>query len=172
MFLAKESLLHDINYSAWANRRQLDACSMLTSEEIGRDLGFSHASILATFRHIYDSERVWLDCLRADPANGPWTLPQDPAPEYSFAELKADWPRLWDGYQRWIADVSEDELRTEIIVELPRDIAPSFPRWQILRHAMNHSTLHRGQIVSMIRRLGRQPENVDLIGYFVQSRSK
>jgi len=36
-------------------------------------------------------------------------------------------------------------------------LQPAVPRWQIVLHAVNHSTLHRGQIVTMLRTLGLQP---------------
>jgi uncharacterized damage-inducible protein DinB len=60
----KELLVSDIRCSAWADQRVLDACSALTTAEIERDLRISHSSILRTLGHIYDGERVWLDCLR------------------------------------------------------------------------------------------------------------
>jgi uncharacterized damage-inducible protein DinB len=34
-------------------------------------------------------------------------------------------------------------------------------------HVVNHSTLHRGQIITMLRQLGLQPPNNDLMTYFV-----
>jgi uncharacterized damage-inducible protein DinB len=107
-------LLADIRHSAWANRSLLDGCSALTSDELERELRISHSSILATLRHIYDGERVWLDCLRTTPDLGTWRV-------------------------------------------LPGEVEQRFPRWRILRHVLEHSTLHRGQVVGMIRMLGHQP---------------
>ena len=58
MTFGKELLLCDVRYSAWANQRVLDACAVLTADEIERDLRISHNGILSTLRHIHDGERV------------------------------------------------------------------------------------------------------------------
>jgi uncharacterized damage-inducible protein DinB len=64
MSIAKEALLMDLDYSAWANQVLLEPCSALTAEDLARDLGASHRSVLETLRHIYYTERVWVRRLR------------------------------------------------------------------------------------------------------------
>jgi uncharacterized damage-inducible protein DinB len=164
---AKQLLLTDICYSGWANQCLLEACSALTAEEVERDLHISHASILATLRHIHDGERVWLDCLRTSPEMGPWRLPQGSPPEPSLDALRRNWPELSDGYRRWIEDLSEAGLGIEVNLQLPDEIEPSLPRWKILRHVLEHSTLHRGQIVGMIRTLGHTPPAIHRMDYYL-----
>jgi len=66
MAITKQALLTDLDYSAWANQRLLDACSALTAEEMDRDLGASHSGVIRTLRHIYYAERVWMKRLRAN----------------------------------------------------------------------------------------------------------
>jgi uncharacterized damage-inducible protein DinB len=166
VLFAKELLRADILYSGWANRRLLEACSALTSEEIERDLRISH-SILATLRHIHDGERVWLDCLRTSPEVGPWRLPQGAPPEPSFDALRLSWPELSDGYRRWIEDLPEAGLGLDPRVLLPGEVEPSLPRWKILRHVLEHSTFHRGQIVGMIRTLGYTPPGIHRMDYYL-----
>jgi uncharacterized damage-inducible protein DinB len=164
---AKQLLLTDVRYSAWANQRLLDACCALSSEEIERDLRISHVSILATLRHIHDGERVWLDCLRTSPETGAWRLPQGSPPEPSLEELRRSWPELSEGYRRWIEDLLEGGLGVEQRVLLPGALEPSLPRWKILRHVLEHSTLHRGQIVGMIRMLGHTPPAINGMDYWL-----
>ena len=41
----------------------LDACDPIAPEQIDLSLGASHSSVLRTFRHIHDGERVWLQRL-------------------------------------------------------------------------------------------------------------
>jgi uncharacterized damage-inducible protein DinB len=45
----------------------------------------------------------------------------------------------------------------ELMLHLPGGVEQRFPRWIILRHVLEHSTLHRGQVVGMIRMLGHRP---------------
>jgi uncharacterized damage-inducible protein DinB len=40
------------------------------------------------------------------------------------------------------------------------------PVWQIVSHVVNHATLHRGQVVAMLRQLGAKPPATDLIFYY------
>jgi uncharacterized damage-inducible protein DinB len=61
----------------------------------------------------------------------------------------------------------ESALSVELIIQLPGDIGPSLPRWQILRHVLEHSTFHRGQIIAMIRALGHQPPAINRMDYYL-----
>ena len=37
----------------------------------------------------------------------------------------------------------------------------TLPRWAMLRHIVNHSTYHRGQVASKLKRFGIEPPNSD-----------
>jgi uncharacterized damage-inducible protein DinB len=158
--------LEDIDYSAWADECLLEASSSLSAIELLHDHRLSHTSILATLRHTYDGERVWLDGIRDTPDAGIYVLPQGSTPELSLDVLRQEWPKLWDGYREWINGQSErNVLDSEIIVQLP-DKAPRFPRRNILRHVLDHSQFHRGQAVAMFRALGRCPPAINRMDYF------
>jgi uncharacterized damage-inducible protein DinB len=165
--LGKHLLLADVHRSAWANQNLLEACAALSGEELRQDLRISHASILSTLSHIYDGERVWLDCLRTTPDLGTWRLPPGPGPEYSLGTLTQSWPELWSGYSRWLEDLPETGLTIELMLQLPGAIERRFPRWKILRHVLDHSQLHRGQVVGMIRMLGHQPPPNSPMDYYL-----
>jgi len=164
---AKQLLLTDVRHSAWANQSVLDGCAALTAEELERDFRISHASILATLRHTYDGERVWLDCLRTTADLGTWRLPSGPAPELSLDALRRKWPEIWDGFGRWLEELPETSLGVELTLQLPGGVEQRFPRWKILRHVLVHSTLHRGQVVGMIRMLGHQPPASSPMDYYL-----
>jgi uncharacterized damage-inducible protein DinB len=160
----KRILLGHMDYSAWATRQLLAACSGVEPQQLECELGSSHSSILGTFRHIYDGERVWLDRLNDD---GEWRLPPGPAPEYSFAFLIEAWPKLWKGYRECLERASESDFSHEFVTLLPNDTFLRGPRWQIVLHVVNHSSLHRGQIISMLRSVGARPANADLMSYYL-----
>ena len=158
----RQLLVAHAGYSAWGTRQVLDACAPLTMEQIDRGLGASHSSILRTFRHMHDGERVWL---RRLVEGGSGNLPSGPAPEHSFEFLVQSWPELWRGYRDWLESASDGDLAEELTTVLPDGADLRVPRWQIVLHAINHTTFHRGQIVSMLRALGVQPPNTDLTCY-------
>jgi uncharacterized damage-inducible protein DinB len=158
----KELLLAHLGYSAWATRRVLGACSVLTADQLDKEMGASHSSILRTLRHIHDGERVWLRRL-IEVDND--RLPRGFAPEHSFEFLVQSWPGLWDGYLAWLEAASDDDLTCEVSTVLPDDEVFRVPRWQIVLHAINHSTFHRGQIITMLRTLDVTPPGTDLTAY-------
>jgi uncharacterized damage-inducible protein DinB len=61
----------------------------------------------------------------------------------------------------------EAGLGVELTVLLPGELEPSLPRWKILRHVLEHSTLHRGQIVGMIRMLGHTPPGIHRMDFYL-----
>jgi uncharacterized damage-inducible protein DinB len=161
----RELLLEHTGYSAWATRQVLEACSVLAEEQIGRDCGASHSSLLQTFRHMHDGERVWLRRLEEVHKD---RLPRGVGPERSFEFLVQAWPELWDGYRRWLEEASEDDLKFEVSTILPDDGVFCVPRWQIVLHAINHTSFHRGQIITMLRGFGVQPPNTDLTAFYAR----
>jgi uncharacterized damage-inducible protein DinB len=165
--LGKQLLLSDVRRSAWADRLLLECCAALTAEELARDFRISHTGILATLGHTYDGERVWLDCLQTTADLGTWRLPQGPAPAHSFDFLAQRWPDLWNGFEHWVEEVPEDSLAIELNLQLPGGIERRFPRWKILRHVLEHSQMHRGQVVGMIRMLGHQPPPNSPMDYYL-----
>ena len=165
MFSAKELLLTDVGYSAWANQRLLDACSGFAPALLERDPGASHAGILATLQHVCDGEKVWLNCLSTTPDLGSWRLPTGAAPQPSLLELKQQWPGLWSGYRAWLKTASDNSLGIAVTVHLPDGTSPTIARWKILRHVLDHSTFHRGQVIGMIRALGHTPPAINRMDY-------
>ena len=163
MSQAGDLLFAHIGYSSWATGRVLEVCSSLTGEQLGRDSGASHASVLQTLCHIHDGERVWLRRL-VEIDND--RLPSGASPEHSFEFLVQAWPKLWEGYRRWLEAASEDDLSCEISTILPDGGLFRVPRWQIVLHVINHTSFHRGQIVTMLRGFGVQPPNTDLTAYY------
>jgi hypothetical protein len=94
-------------------------------------------------------------------------LPQGSPPEPSLDDLRQLWPELWDGYRRWLEKIPESSLSVELTIQLPSDVEPRLSRWQILRHILEHSTFHRGQIVAMIRAFGHQPPAINRMDYYL-----
>jgi len=60
-------------------------------------------------------------------------------------ELEQKWPELWSGFDVWLDELPESGLAVELTLQLPGEVEQHFPRWKILRHVLEHSTLDRGQ---------------------------
>ncbi|MGA8439933.1 MAG: DinB family protein [Candidatus Sulfotelmatobacter sp.] len=167
MSFAKQMLVAELGQSAWANQCLLDGCTALTADDLGRDFRISHNSILATLCHISHGEIVWLDCLCTTADKGTWRLPIGAAPKRSLDELRRKWPEIWDAYDCWLEEQSQTSLRADLNLQLPGALEARLPGWRILRHVLHHSTLHRGQIVGMMRMLGHQPPPNSPMDYYL-----
>ena len=158
---SKATLLLHLDYSLWATSKLLDAASRLSSAELTRDLQVSHSSVLITLQHIYYADRTWLARLEgrqidfADPAPGP-TLPQ----------LKEHWPPVLAGLKAYVE--AEADLDRQLTSRRLNGDTFTIARWKILLHVVNHATLHRGQVMAMLRQLGHVPPATDLFYFYLQ----
>jgi uncharacterized damage-inducible protein DinB len=135
-------------YNRWANRRLLAASGALSAEERGRDLKGSFGSLHGTLRHLLWGERSWLRFWRHDdfgPDLGDDELPDLPA-------IEAEWDALDRERDAFVAGLDEAQLAA------PRRVDEEpYALGELLQHCLNHSTHHRGQVVLMLRQLGRVP---------------
>lgn len=163
MSVPRVILLMLVDYTNWANQRVLELCAPLSTEQLERDLGASHVSVLRTLTHLYYAERVWLERLRENampPLDGVGTprFFDDIASQPDFTTLQQSWPVVSHGLRLYVE--TEPDLDGEI-----RGSDHAIPRWKLLLHVINHATGHRGQVISMLRQLGMQPRNVDLFEF-------
>ena len=64
-----------------------------------------------------------------------------------------------------ISELDEEQLQAELAFKLLSGDASSMRLVYQMQHVVNHATLHRGQVVGMIRQLGIEPPATDLIFY-------
>lgn len=149
-------------YNRWATERMLDAASALTAEQLTRDMGNSFPSVRDTLVHIMSAEWVWLSRWQGV---SPTSMPE-PWRQYDLDEVKREWAALADELRTFIGKLREPDLERTISY---RNIAGepfTTPLSQMLRHVVNHSSYHRGQITTMLRQLGAAAPATDLIVYY------
>src|SRR5260370_33946963 len=78
------------DYNAWANHRQLEAASKLTTEQFTKPMGSSFGSVRDTLAHIYGSEWVWLERVQG---RSPSSLP-DTTQFKDISSLQERWNEL------------------------------------------------------------------------------
>ena len=60
-----------------------------------------------------------------------------------------------------------ERLNTVLTLRWPGGSA-ALPTWALLRHIVNHSTYHRGQIASKVKRFGIEPPNTDFFFWVIE----
>jgi len=152
-------------YNQWANERTLSAASALSPEELTRKLGGSFPSVHGTLAHIYAAEWIWLERWQG---RSPRALPAI-AEVPDLDTLQEKWRRVGREQTSYVERVTAARL-VEIVTYV--NVAGktwSYPLHELLVHGVNHSTYHRGQVVTMVRQLGKSVEATDYL-LFLDSR--
>src|SRR5215813_4864915 len=157
---------HLFDYTEWANGLAMDAAAKLANEDLRRDVNISHKSIFGTLLHMAGAEWIWLERWHGrspakDQAWSMWT-PESCA---DLATLKERWQGVIDRRSQFISDIDEERLASELAFKLLSGDPSSMRLVDQMRHVANHATMHRGQIVGMIRQLGIEPPSTDLLFY-------
>ena len=157
---------HLFDYTEWANQLAIDAAAKLPDEDLRRDVGISHKSIFGTLVHMAGAEWIWVERWhgRSPTKDVAWSLWSTERCG-DLATLNKQWRELIDGRAQFISGLTEDQLETELAFKLLSGDASSMRLVYQMQHVVNHATLHRGQIVGMIRQLGLDPPSTDLIFY-------
>ena len=82
-----------------------------------------------------------------------------------LATLSERWQEVVDRRARYISELDETRLATELPFKLLSGDPSSMRLVDQMQHVANHATLHRGQVVGMIRQLGIDPPSTDLLFY-------
>jgi uncharacterized damage-inducible protein DinB len=150
-------------YDRWANRRVLDACRKLTAEQYVAEPVPGWSSVRSTVSHIALATVFNLRSLVSDP--------DDPVPTEADLATVDDAAQLLERAYRRV-----DELRPTLTPEwlntvlTLRAIGRTFtlPRWAILRHIVNHSSYHRGQVASKLKRFGIEQSITDFFWWMIE----
>ncbi|MFN2498198.1 MAG: DinB family protein [Pyrinomonadaceae bacterium] len=157
---------HLFDYTEWANSLAFEAATKLSDEDLRRDVHISHGSIFGTLLHMAGAEWIWLERWhgRSPAGNEAWSLwGSESCP--NMATLNSRWQEVAERRRTFIDQLDELRLSAELPFILLSGDPNSMPLVDQMQHVANHATLHRGQIVGMIRQLGIAPPSTDLLFY-------
>jgi uncharacterized damage-inducible protein DinB len=84
----------------------------------------------------------------------------------TLPELQQEWLTLLGRWQNWFQQLEPNQYGIEVRYANSQGVPYSTPLWQVVLHLVNHSTLHRGQVVTMMRQSGVKPPATDLIFFY------
>jgi uncharacterized damage-inducible protein DinB len=148
-----------LEYNRWANLRILDAAAALAEAELRREIASSFPSVLATLVHAMGAEWIWLERWKG---TSPTALPGSDGLD-SVAAVRSRWDEVWAEQQAFLAGLGSGDAGRAVHYRLLSGEPDSRPLGELVRHVVNHATYHRGQLVTMLRQLGRTPPSTDYV---------
>lgn len=157
----RQETLELIAYDEWANDRILGALRSLPVPELSRNLGSSFPTLRGTFAHLVAGEWLWLErwCGRSPGAAPPW-LAGGP-----FDELVGVLRDVEKKRRERLETATDGELADRVTFTYLDGRPGGFRLGDLVLHVVNHSSYHRGQIVTMIRQVGGEVKATDLVAW-------
>ena len=163
--MTPEQVLELYDFNAWANQRIFDACAALTPEQFTKPLASSFPSVRGTLVHIVSGEWLWFDLWQG----------QSPSSEKfkgyvakftDLASIRTGWLELEKERKRFLEGLSAADLDHVIEYTNQRGHRFAYALRRMLQHVVNHSTYHRGQVITLFHHLGAKPCATDYLRYF------
>jgi len=159
----KKYFIELADYNIWANTIAIEWLKQISDEQWNQVITSSFSSVKLTAIHIASAEKIWIDFWK-----------QVPDPVYlsaGFKGSKNDLIRIWGkalaDLKNFIEKYGEENYLQQITFKYPRGGEGSMEFWQTFSHLINHSTYHRGQLVTLLRQAGfAKLSSIDLATYY------
>ena len=146
----KEILTQLAAFNIWANQLLLDAIYLLPEEKHIQEIPSSFNSLQKTILHMLDAESSWWQRMKLQERI------IRPSENFSGDMKEAGNALLNQNRQwaEWVNSATEHQLQHVFQYHNTKKEQFKQPIYQVLLHAFNHGTYHRGQLVNMLRQLG------------------
>ncbi|MEE9373273.1 MAG: DinB family protein [Saprospiraceae bacterium] len=160
-------LTYYCNYNIWANKKM--AVFFIDKEEkiLSQFIENSFPSIKKTTLHILSAERSWLARMQQDDMNNRNIIDDHQSTNGVFKALLATSQEFHRFVENQTGHFFNQTLCFNSWDGTPWEMQPKI----MVHHCMNHSTYHRGQLITMARQLGFKKEvpSTDLLYYWKEN---
>lgn len=154
------------DYGRWANDKLMSVIERLAPEEFTREIAGGMGSIRNTLVHIMSAESGWL-ARCGGPERGPRLNPQDFPTQ---ASVKDATKQIDQQVIEFLASLSDEDVQRKINYSSDDHDNLEMRLGEMMEHAANHGVHHRGQVSLMLRMLGHEPEEIDLLMHYAEKR--
>ncbi len=161
--MTKSFLIEMGKYNKWANDIVFNWLLQITDEQWNKEIISSFNSIIKTTLHTAGAEKVWLE--RWQQKNDIVFLSN------TFTGTKIELIDIWKNSSQHILDfivrMEEADFNNSFSFTRLNGDSHTSLYWEAMVHVLNHSTYHRGQLVTMLRQVGfTDVSSTDMITYF------
>jgi uncharacterized damage-inducible protein DinB len=160
--MTKEYYIQLATYNTWANAKVSSWLMQITETQFNQIVVSSFNSISETVLHIASAEQAWYT--RMAEIKFEWLA-------VNFEGNKNDLINLWqqasNNLKELATNLPAEKINEVLTVKRLNGEISSMPYYQMLSHVFNHSTYHRGQIVTMLRQVGfTHISSLDLTSFY------
>jgi uncharacterized damage-inducible protein DinB len=155
--------LYEYNY--WAKSRIMEVVESLTPEQYVRDMKSSYGGIQGTLVHIVGAEEIWVRRWKGDSPTRLAILEEMP----NLEKLSEHWDMIEHeitGFCHMLK--TDDDLARPFSFKDFKGNPRTLVLGQAMQHLVNHSSYHRGQVVTMLRQLDVKPAGTDMSSFYYQ----
>jgi uncharacterized damage-inducible protein DinB len=145
-------------FNKWANGKMLEACRKLTPEQYAAEPVTGWAPVRWTVYHIAVVSDGWLRRVANDPDQSFATEAEVQTVDDAARILE----RAYRTFDTVLPTLTPELLATPRLFS-GRGRTAVLPPWVVLGHVVNHTTYHRGQVASKLKRFGIQQAETDLV---------
>jgi len=157
-------IIEKLQYNLWANQRLGDWLLSLDSGLYDQKVSNSFPSLRATWNHIQKAEAGWWNKMRGHQQNVFPDFNDDESCETQVKELIRQSVTLIN----FALSMSDDDWQKTVDYKF-KDRLNQPTRIQVIEHVLNHSTYHRGQLITIAHQLGlKDLPSTDFIKYLRQ----
>ena len=151
------------DFNVWANNIVWEWLDQISEEQWQQHIVSSFNSIAETVLHVVSAETIWLD--RLNKVESPvWLQTTFKGSKKETIEL---WKRSTVGLKKFMDEFDEAGMMNMLVFKRINGDRYEMPHYQVFAHIFNHSTYHRGQLVTMLRQVGfTDVGSTDKLGFY------
>lgn len=158
----KQYFIELSGFNIWATGIFCSMLAQISDEQWQQKIVSSFDTIQETILHIISAEKAWLQRFKKEPVD--WL-------QFNYKGSKDEHIQLWKqtsaDLKKFIDAFDEQQLETILHYKRLNGEEKSTPFYIMFAHVFNHSTYHRGQLITMLRQVGFSDiKSTDLIGFY------
>lgn len=147
----RELLIQFASYNVWANHRLTYHIEQLSPDKWMASVPSSFDSLYKTILHLWDVESIWWQRMRQHERLVIPSETFDPSMRDACNGLMHQ-SMQWEKFIK--EDLDSAAIASDLIYRNSKGEMFQQPVYQVLLHLFNHSTYHRGQLITILHGLG------------------
>lgn len=138
------------SYNLWANTQLVHWLKTKPVESMAQEVPSSFPSLRLTLLHIWQTQAWWLGNLQQVQSDFVYGQPFHGSMEAVFDGIVEQ----SEAFVAFVESLSDSTLQENYGFSIPTVGEFAISGFEIIQHCMNHSTYHRGQLITIARNLG------------------